>query len=242
VAVIAVAAVTRPAAAGDGDWSFRVTPYAWFSGISGKVATLPPLPPADIDMSFGDVLDNLDGAFFISGEVDKDRFVLVADLIYADLEADDDYSGLLFNGVRLRQKNIVPSVFAGFRVVDEPKHTVDAVGGLRYWSIESDLTLTSNVVAERRIDSDESWVDPLVGLRWIVRLNENWSIASAATIGGVISGADLEWDLLATVRWQMADWASLVAGYRHLSVDYEKDGYVYDVDQTGPVLGVTFTF
>ena len=43
------------ASAEDGeDWTFTVAPYLWITGQEGKIATLPPLPPAEVDISFGD--------------------------------------------------------------------------------------------------------------------------------------------------------------------------------------------
>ena len=31
-------------------------------------------------------------------------------------------------------------------------------------------------------------------------------------------------------------------GYRYLKVDYDNDGFVYDVALSGPILGMTFRF
>jgi len=33
-------------------WHFQIAPYAWLAGQNGKVATLPGLPPADVDVDF----------------------------------------------------------------------------------------------------------------------------------------------------------------------------------------------
>jgi hypothetical protein len=226
----------------DGDWRFALAPYAWLSGISGKVATTRPLPTADIEMSIGEVLDNLDGAFFLAGEACKDRFVLLADFVYSNLRTDDLYSGLLFNSVKTRQKNVLIGTIAGYRVVDDVTYKVDLLAGARYWSIDSELTLTNNVVAERRIENTKNWVDPLAGVRLIVPLGERWQIGAISSIGGIISGADLEWDIFANILYRMADWVSVGAEYRHLSVDYNDDGYLYDIDQSDPVLGAALRF
>ena len=49
-------------------WRFQVAPYAWLAGQKGTVATLPGLPPADIDVNFyDDVLGNINGALFLVG-------------------------------------------------------------------------------------------------------------------------------------------------------------------------------
>lgn len=42
------------------DWTFTVAPYLWATGLEGEVATLPSAAPAEIDLSFSDVLEDLD--------------------------------------------------------------------------------------------------------------------------------------------------------------------------------------
>jgi hypothetical protein len=43
-------------------------------------------------------------------------------------------------------------------------------------------------------------------------------------------------------EWHMSERASLQLGYRAIDIDYEKDGFVYDVLTQGPQAGVTFRF
>ena len=42
--------------------------------------------------------------------------------------------------------------------------------------------------------------------------------------------------------YQFTDSFSAVIGYRAAGVDYENDGFVYDVVQHGPILGAVFRF
>ena len=72
------------AATADNDtWHFQLAPYGWLAGQNGKVATLPPLPPSDIDIDFyDDILGNINGAFFLVGEARKGRLGVVADIAY----------------------------------------------------------------------------------------------------------------------------------------------------------------
>ena len=37
-------------------WEFSVTGYAWASGLNGTLATVPPLPPIGVDLTFVDIL------------------------------------------------------------------------------------------------------------------------------------------------------------------------------------------
>jgi hypothetical protein len=73
-----------------GKWNFQIAPYAWLAGQEGKVATLPGLPPADIDVNFyDDILGNINWAGMLVGEARRGRYGLVADIVYTDIETED---------------------------------------------------------------------------------------------------------------------------------------------------------
>lgn len=55
-------------------------------------------------------------------------------------------------------------------------------------------------------------------------------------------GADLDWDVAAAIGYRFSDTVSAVAGYRALAVDYSDDGFVFDVVQQGPILGLVVRF
>ena len=88
-------------------WNFQLAPYAWLAGQNGKVATLPPLPPADIDVNFyDDVLDNINGAIMLLGEARKGRFGAVMDIVYTDIEMEDPTPyGILYSALNSRTKS-----------------------------------------------------------------------------------------------------------------------------------------
>ena len=62
-------------------WEFQIAPYAWLAGQEGKVATIPGLPPTDIDVDFyEDILGNINGALMLVGEARKGRYGMVIDV------------------------------------------------------------------------------------------------------------------------------------------------------------------
>ena len=66
-------------------------------GMKADVATLPPAPPADVDVSFGDILDNLDVALFGIGEARKGKYGIWGDLFFFKSFGDCRHTGpLLF--------------------------------------------------------------------------------------------------------------------------------------------------
>jgi len=57
-------------------------------------------------------------------------------------------------------------------------------------------------------------------------------------------GSDFAWQALGVVEWQPFQYASFLAGYRILDMDYEEgsgaDYFRYDVSTAGPMLGLNF--
>ena len=68
------------------------------------------------------------------------------------------------------------------------------------------------------------------------------AVASGSTPGGFGVGADIDWQVEATLEYKVNDSFALQAGYRYLAVDYDDDGFVWDVSMQGPVIGAKFQF
>ena len=79
------------------EWTHSLTPYLWGSGMSGKAAIGTPAGPleADVDVGFDDILSNLKIGGMLSYRADSDRWVVMADAIYMDLQADKTVGGPL---------------------------------------------------------------------------------------------------------------------------------------------------
>ena len=73
IATMAAAAIgaglpahAQQAAGEPSGWTFQLTPYAWLANLEGNVATLPGLPPASVDVSFRDILENTEEAVILA--------------------------------------------------------------------------------------------------------------------------------------------------------------------------------
>ena len=63
-----------------------------------------------------------------------------------------------------------------------------------------------------------------------------------ADVGGFGVSSDSTWQVMGALSYRLTDRIIARAGYRHLEVDYDNDGFVYDVELSGPILGVSFRF
>lgn len=227
-----------PQAHADADgWRFQLTPYAWMAGLSGDIRPLAGAPTVRTSRSFGDVLDDLEGAFFLTGSARRDRWVLFGDLTWASLSHDSELAPGITGQGKLSQRSFTAAV--GYQVVSEPDHRLDLLAGARSWRIEAEVAVPSLGLDARKT---ERWIDPILAARLRSIWTPQWSTLVHADIGGFGVGADSTWQLVATANYQVSDTFTLSAGYRHLAVDRDESGKRIDVSMSGPMLGVTWRF
>lgn len=244
MAVFAWFFISSSALASTSDWQFHLAPYGWLTGQKGSVATLPGLPPADIDVDFyDDILGNINGAVMLIGEARKDRFGMVMELTYTDIEDDMPTPGVLFSSLTSRTKTSIGSAGVFYSFLKSDTGFLDGIGGLRYWSIDSELSTTGGLIGSQEISNVKTWVDPIIGIKGLLRIeNSKFYFSGFFLIGGFGAGSDLMWDANINLGYSWTSGFSTTIGYRHFEVDYEDATFLYDVAQTGPILGLSWKF
>ena len=254
-AALAVAATMTLAAPGwaqqapaDDGWRFAVSPYLWAAGLSGQAGTLRPLPPADIDLSFSDILDDLRFAGMVAGTARKGRFGLAGDIQYVETRSDGNLQPF-YGSTSVTSKSFLATLTGEYAAIDTPGATLLVGAGLRVWSVDTELGLSQGGPApgggtrpDRRVKDDDTWVDPVITLRGQADLTDRWFVAGWTAVGGFGVGSDFMADLFGSVGYRISDRTSVSVGYRWMTVDRDEDGFLYDVDQQGPMAGMTVRF
>lgn len=228
--------------AGTDGWSFGFAPYLWAAGMKGEMATLPPAGPAEVDAGFDDILEDLSFAFMGMGEVRYGRFAVVADIVYVDLEADASTPGPFFSGAELDSETFIGTFQGSYRILAAEQGHLDLLAGARVWNVSTELDLDAGLLTARERDDSETWVDPIVGAQGQLKLGAGFYVAALANVGGFGVASDLTWDVFGGIGYQAWDWFAPVIGYRYLSVDYDNDGFLYDVEMSGPLIGGVIRF
>ncbi len=223
----------------DDEWKFNFTPYAWGTSLKGQVASLPGVPPADIDVSLSDILSNLNIGLMGVGGARKGRFAVFGDLFYSRISSDTDTRGLLFSGVDYNQTLLFASAGVSWRVLDKDAYHLSVLAGLRYYHLDNDLKLNGATLPTIKIDHTEDWVDPMIGLQGRVRLATNW-YASARMTTAIAGGSDTAYGLYGGVGYVFNKSLSTVVGYRYMKLDYENGDFLFDVEMAGPSVGLAF--
>lgn len=238
VAALAVALGTPAVApAQSADRVAQITPYVWATGIGGTIRPLASGPELEFDSSFSEVLEDLDGAFFISGLVRQGRFVALGDFSTSTSSRGGTLPpGLPAEG-EVTQSSL--TLAAGYRAQTDPAWTIDFLAGIRFWSLEAQLDVPALGVSAGR---EANFADPILAARTRIRLADRWSMTAYGDVGGFGVGSERTGQIMATVNYAATDRLSLSAGYRRLNVDYEGDETAIDATFSGPIFGVTFAF
>jgi hypothetical protein len=224
------------------DWSAQITPYAWGTGIGGTITPRAGGPSLRFDKGLSDVLEDLDRALFLTGYARYQRFVVMGDISHSassrrgTVPLPPPAPGLPARG-RIEQTSL--TLTAGYRALTTPDATVDIMAGLRHWRVEGRATTPVPGLAG---SIDLSFTDPILAARTNIRLSDRWSFIGYADVGGFGRGSDMTSQLVGTLNWQANDRLWLSAGYRHLYVDYSKNGRKFDATFSGPLAGLTLRF
>ncbi len=231
--VFAISAV--PAMAQDSDWEFAATMYLFTpetniatGGIEGS-------------LSFKDALANLDMAFMGAISANNGRWGFLADYMMTDLSFGNSTPGPAFSGLNTAMKTQVFNGYATYRLHQDQKVSVDLAAGFRWFNTRTDLTLLPGLAAGGTTRIDESWVDPVVGVKAQFEMSEKWSGTVFADYGGFSSDSET-WQVLLTADYEFNEkWVGRM-GYKHISVDHDINGTGFSFEQSGPVFGVTYRF
>jgi hypothetical protein len=211
-------------------WTVTLAPYVWAAGLKGDIGVGGRV--ASVDMSFGDVVSNLQFAFMGVGEIRNGRFAVFTDLTF----------GQLANSVRAESQTLMWTAGVEYRFVDAPGGHLDAFAGFRVYGLDNSLAFQGGPLNGVNISDNQAWIDPMIGLIGRVDLTDRVFVTAWGMIGGFGVSSDLVWDVMAGLGYEFNQHISAVAGYRASGVNYSNGGFLYDVVQQGPFTGIIFKF
>ena len=235
LAVLITLSMTGAAAASDWEWS--VTPYAWATDVNADIS-INDRQVADQKIDFTDLAEELEWTAQGHVEGRKGRHGVMLDLFYINL-ADD------------AQRFPLPAPLPGEALVDgELKLTILDVGGVfnprgdgegfslfyggravdRNIEVDARFPLCPGVTLARSYEVSETLYDALLGARYARQINSRWSWAVQADAS--TGGTEQTWSALAGLGWSFGAEGryTLIAGYRYMDIQFEKDNALGEVD------------
>lgn len=222
--------------AAENEWEWSIALYGWMAGLNDTIR-VNDREIGEIDMSFSDILNDLDMTVMLHGEGVRGNWGFFADVLYLDISdsrtgnlttTDWSISSTIFELAGVYRPSGTPVGFEPF-------------AGLRYFSM--DVELSNQLV---NTSSSESYADFLVGARYTGEINQNWFYRFR---GDVSAGeTDGTWSVsgVAGYRFGKQRNMSVLLGYRHLEIDLEDDqGPVtvsQDLTMSGPFVAFNYAF
>ena len=214
-----------------------VSPYIWFSGVHGTTGVEG--HEASVHVSFGDITNYLNFGFMGVVEPRYNRFLFPVDFMWiklTDKKAFQFDSGATTAKAEFKQTVFTPSV--GYRLANTQKIKVDALLGVRYWHLNSSLSI-QGPIANNGVSDTADWADAVAGGRISLAVTPKMFVTVGGDGGGGSARSDYE--LYGTFGVRIAKKWVLKAGYRYLDVNYRPSStFVYDVAQSGLIVGATW--
>ncbi len=230
------------------DWRVQVTLYGWATALSGNVGVRD-LPTRPVDVSFSDLVSNLDGALMGAIVANNTDWLFYADLVVARFSHGSLGGPVNGTAFDFGLDQTIATVAVG-RMLPTGTQKLDVAGtvGLRYVTLSasasaSPLLLPLTLSRSQRQD----WFDPTVGFVVRYAFDPHWVFNGIIDIGGFGVGSDLSSQGYAGLGYFWTKNLSTAIGYKYLYENYMGPGattghFRYDTVTHGPSLSVGWTF
>ena len=108
--------------------------------------------------------------------------------------------------------------------------------------ITQELTATLDSKLSQTLSKQDDWFDPYVGLYGRYNFNKTYYTALRGQIGGFGVGADLMWQIEASLGIHLTHCIFTEIGYRALGANFENNNFKFDVVLHGPQITTGITF
>lgn len=252
-------------------WTFRFTPYGWFTALDGTQTVRG--RSVKVDASFIDIVEESDTLVALMGDFEAryGRFGLLADVVWSKIGVEGGnvrtrtlapgVTGTLGTSLGLDIEMAIVEVGAAYEVARSGPLAFDILAGARYWYQAADLSLditgavdigNLEVAGARAFARSGSvdWLDPVIGARVRYTVAPGHELLLRGDIGGFGVGSDFSWQAIGAYGFEFGTYNGIrfsgVMGYRALYVDYVqgegRQRYEFDMLQHGPILGISARF
>lgn len=208
---------------------------------------------SEVDVSFGDILDNLDIGAMGFIEHRRGKWSFIGDVGHMTLSSDSTIASNAVLNVSLdaEVKQTTVQGFVGYRAFEEGYNSaslgVDIIGGVRYVFLEAEIGAEASLLglsASASRERHEDWADGVVGVRTQYSNNNGWGATAQADIG---KGSDSDsYQLIGLVDYKLNDKIRFFGGYQFLNLEYQEgtgnSRFGVDLDYSGPRFGASYKF
>jgi hypothetical protein len=235
LAAVAIAASTgTPVTASD--WRWSVTPYVWATDVGVDVA-IADRTVIDEEIPIGELLEDLETIAQVRLEAQRGAHGLFLDLF--DVTLAEDAAELALPG---GQGTALVTPEMGMTLLElgglyDPRgdqRGFQLLYGARLLSqrarIDAAFELVDGSAVDRSWEIDDTLVDALLGVRYVRRLGERWSIETRVDLSA--GGTELTWSAAPSLGYSFGAQGryTVQAGYRRMVVDFDTAATPAEVD------------
>ena len=228
---------TPAVATTESGWRFGTSFYIWATDLSGDMTVHGNTVPVDI--GFDKLVDHIDYAFMGTFEVGKGRWGVLTDLFYAKLSAENSVGR---STAETELEQFIGNLVVTYRWIDTGSTRLDTYAGARVNWMETDVEIDHPKDGTWRDSGEQTWIDPVLGVRFQQDLTDKFFFRAVGDIGGFGISSDLTWQAMAAIGYRVGGHGALGIGYRALGTDYSHNGITYDIVSHGLLLGYEYRF
>lgn len=218
-------------------WRYGTSVYIWATDLSGDMTVHGKTVPVDI--GFDKLLDHIDYAFMGTFEIGKGRWSVLSDLFYAKLSAENT---ILRSSAETELEQLIGNLAVTYRWIDTGTTRFDTYAGARLNWMETDVEIHRPTGKTWSGSGDQTWIDPIIGVRFQQDLSDKFFFRTVADIGGFGVSSDLTWQAMAAFGYRVSEHGAVGIGYRALGTDYSHNNLTYDIVSHGLLLGYEYRF
>lgn len=212
------------------EWEFGAEIYLWGASINGTTGRGSPL-----SIDFNDILDNLRMAGMGVFAAKHDKWRILADIIYLDVNKKDlgivGPNGGTLDSLGMKSWIIQPIV--SYAIYETDTDRFELLAGARYLYIDTPIGFNGATVSP----SDNAW-NGIVGVRGTHNFTDKWIGTYHLDVGA--GDSDSTWQGIAGLMYNFDNYA-IHAGYRYIEWDHDGEA-IDDLNLGGVFAGVRFKF
>ncbi|MFD2167552.1 hypothetical protein ACFSJY_14980 [Thalassotalea euphylliae] len=250
----AVCLFSACAANANSPWTVELTPYIWAAANKGSTGAFIETDSGerfesvtDVDISFQDLADHLEVGTMFNLSAHNGDWLLFTEFTY--LKVTDDQSvasgptGNVDVDGELEIKGSLWDAGVGYRLFETQNVIGFGYVGARYLDLEADLALVSDLggtITQTTVGDD--FVDMFVGVHMQYNFNNGLRLQGRAEVGGFDDEPSENQMVNITLHHQLSRQWSMKYFYRYMTIDYADNGFIYDMEVSGPGIGITYLF
>jgi len=224
-------------------WNFLAEVYLLLPNMDGETGVGNSLT-VPVNANTGDIFSKLKMGAMVYLEARSNKWAITSDYVFMNLQQEITPTTLIHAGTVTIKQSVWEA--AGFYRINS---FIEVGAGGRLNTLVTDFQGRRNVFpGTEEISGHHSvtFYDPILITRLSTGIRDKWLLKFQGDLGGFTVGSDFTWQLQAYAGYRFSHLFQLTAGYRILSIDYEKENgdgkFIFNVNEFGPVVRFGFNF